>query len=483
MHHREPISPRAEALLFAADRAHHVDTVIAPALDAKRVVLCDRYIDSSLAYQGAGRKLSVEEIRRISRWATQGLTPDLTILLDISPTAGLARARGVEGGDKLEAESLQFHEAVRRAFLHLAEAEPRRYRVVDARRPVDVVAAEILDRGERTARAGERTHRDGAVHVRDGDDLSVWDDLIGQDEAVAVLQRAAGAAAAIAAGGDAPGGAMTHAWLFTGPAGSGRSVAARAFAAALQCERTPAGCGECSACHTVATRSHPDVHSVVPEGLSISVAEMRSVVARSARRPILGRWQVVVIEDADRLTEQASNALLKAVEEPPARTVFLLCVPSLHPDDVSLTIRSRCRLVSLRTPPAEAIAAVLRGRDGIDDATAEWAAAASQGHVGRARRLARDEAAREHRSCRARDPGVAHLDGGLPRRGGSARERGRGRGQGPVRVARCRRVRGAADRARRRRHRQGHGGDDARHDRRDPRSREAAEVAPDPHAA
>jgi dTMP kinase len=145
LHHREPISPRAEALLFAADRAHHVDTVIQPALEAKRVVLCDRYIDSSLAYQGAGRKLSVEEIRRISRWATQGLTPDLTILLDISPTAGLARARGSEGGDKLEAESLQFHEAVRRAFLHLAEAEPRRYRVVDARRPVDVVAAEILD--------------------------------------------------------------------------------------------------------------------------------------------------------------------------------------------------------------------------------------------------------------------------------------------------------------------------------------------------
>ena len=107
------------------------------------------------------------------------------------------------------------------------------------------------------------------------------------------------------------------------------------------------------------------MHSVVPEGLSISVAEMRSVVGRSARRPVLGRWQVVVIEDADRLTEQASNALLKAVEEPPPRTVFLLCVPSLHPDDVSLTIRSRCRLVTLRIPPPEAIAAVLQA-DGID---------------------------------------------------------------------------------------------------------------------
>jgi DNA polymerase-3 subunit delta' len=139
------------------------------------------------------------------------------------------------------------------------------------------------------------------------------------------------------------------------------------------------------------------VVSVVPEGLSIGVNEMREIVARAARRPMLGGWQVVVIEDADRLTEQASNALLKALEEPPARTVFLLCVPSLHPDDVSLTVRSRCRLVSLRTPPAEAVAAVL-GSDGVDAATAAWAAAASQGHVGRARRLARDDAAREHRA-------------------------------------------------------------------------------------
>jgi DNA polymerase-3 subunit delta' len=124
---------------------------------------------------------------------------------------------------------------------------------------------------------------------------------------------------------------------------------------------------------------------------------MRAVVARAARQPVLGHWQIVVIEDADRLTEQASNALLKALEEPPARTVFLLCVPSLHPDDVSLTIRSRCRLVSLRIPPSDAVADVLR-RDGVDADTAAWAAAASQGHVGRARRLARDEAARRHRA-------------------------------------------------------------------------------------
>ncbi|MGN6609282.1 MAG: DNA polymerase III subunit delta' [Jatrophihabitans sp.] len=224
--------------------------------------------------------------------------------------------------------------------------------------------------------------------------MTVWDGMIGQPEAIATLQAAARAAA----GQDATPGAMTHAWLFTGPPGSGRSVAARAFAAALQCERLDAvGCGECFACTAVAHRAHPDVHSVVPEGLSISVAEMRAIVARSARRPVTGRWQIVVIEDADRLTEQASNALLKAVEEPPERTVFLLCAPSTHPDDVSVTIRSRCRLVTLRTPRAADVAAVLVG-EGIDAETAEWAAAAGQGHVGRSRRLARDAAASDRRA-------------------------------------------------------------------------------------
>jgi dTMP kinase len=108
------------------------------------VVLTDRYVDSSLAYQGVGRKLSIDEIRRISRWATQGLIPDLTILLDMPVEAGLARARGEGDGDKLEAESLEFHRQVRRAFLQLAEAEPRRYCVIDASRPVDVVAGDVL---------------------------------------------------------------------------------------------------------------------------------------------------------------------------------------------------------------------------------------------------------------------------------------------------------------------------------------------------
>jgi DNA polymerase-3 subunit delta' len=228
--------------------------------------------------------------------------------------------------------------------------------------------------------------------------MSVWDDLVGQDDTVMQLRAAAAAAFDIVSGRPSQAGAMTHAWLFTGPPGSGRSVAARALAAALQCETTSAlGCGTCASCHLVQARTHPDVHSVVPEGLSIGVAEMRAVVGTAARLPSLGRWQVVVIEDADRLTEQAANALLKAVEEPPQRTVFLLCAPSTHPDDVPVTIRSRCRLVALRTPPAAAVSAVLQ-KSGVAPGTADWAAAAGQGHIGRSRRLVRDEDARSRRA-------------------------------------------------------------------------------------
>jgi len=190
---------------------------------------------------------------------------------------------------------------------------------------------------------------------------------------------------------------MTHAWLFTGPPGSGRSVAARAFAAALQCP--DGGCGVCAACHTALGGTHADVRFVVPEGLSIAVGEMRALVLRAASSPTQGRWQVLLVEDADRLTEAAGNALLKAIEEPPPRTVFLLCTPSTHPDDISVTIRSRCRVVPLRQPRPDAIATVLRARDGVDDGTAAWAAAAAQGHVGRARRLARDPQARSRRDA------------------------------------------------------------------------------------
>jgi len=232
---------------------------------------------------------------------------------------------------------------------------------------------------------------------------SVWSQLVGQEPAVDILSSAADAAAKIVAGEQVPAGAMTHAWLFTGPPGSGRSVAARTFAAALECA-TGTGCGECTGCRTTLHGTHADVRLVVPAGLSISVAEMRALVQAAARRPTTGEWQVVIIEDADRLTEGASNALLKAVEEPPDRTVFLLCAPSDHPEDVSVTIRSRCRLVNLRSPGPESIARVLVERDGVDPELASWAASVCGGHIGRARRLATDDNSRKRRETVLRIP-------------------------------------------------------------------------------
>lgn len=226
--------------------------------------------------------------------------------------------------------------------------------------------------------------------------MPVFTQLVGQDEAIATL-TAASASAKDLIDGTGSGAAMTHAWLFVGPPGSGRSVAARAFAQALQCR--DGGCGHCADCHTVKVGTHPDVHVVVPEGLSISVREIREIVRIAAFHPSGGRWQIVVIEDADRLTEGASNALLKAIEEPSAHTVFLLCAPTTHPDDVSVTIRSRCRVLPLRTPPAEAVAAVLIDRDGVDPESAHWAAQAAQGHIGRAKRLATDDVARQRRAA------------------------------------------------------------------------------------
>jgi DNA polymerase-3 subunit delta' len=189
---------------------------------------------------------------------------------------------------------------------------------------------------------------------------------------------------------------MTHAWLFTGPPGSGRSVAARAFAAALQCESSgEPGCGHCSGCRQALSGAHPDVALIVPEGLHLKIDEAREIIVRSSRAPTRGRWQVTLIEDADRMEERTSNTVLKAVEEPPPHSVLLLCAPSV--EDLLPTIRSRCRLAALRTPPTEAVASVLISRDGVDPAMAAFAAQAAQGHIGRAKRLATDEEARRER--------------------------------------------------------------------------------------
>jgi DNA polymerase-3 subunit delta' len=218
---------------------------------------------------------------------------------------------------------------------------------------------------------------------------SVFDNLIDQESVIKTLKEA------ITASKDSSNNSqnMTHSWLFTGPAGSGRSNAAIAFAAGLLCEK--GGCSTCINCTTTIEGSHADIELVRTEGLSIKVDEVRELITRTSWSPSVGNYRVVVIEDADRLTESAANALLKVIEEPGARTVWLLCAPTLA--DVIPTIRSRCRYLTLRTPSIKAVTQLLIERDGIDSQMAEFAANAAQGHIGRAKYLATNEEARKTR--------------------------------------------------------------------------------------
>lgn len=216
----------------------------------------------------------------------------------------------------------------------------------------------------------------------------VWADVVGQTAAVAQFRRAA-----------SPEGSLAQAWLITGPPGSGRSTAARAFAATLQCE-LGTGCGQCNACRTTLANTHPDVTVVATDKLSIAKDEVRALVMTAQRGPATSRHRVVIVEDADRMTAGTFNVLLKSIEEPPPSTVWMLCAPSA--EDLASTIRSRCRLVTLAVPSSAVVAELLQRRDGVQERLALRAARAAQGHIGLALRYATQPGSLEAREDSAR---------------------------------------------------------------------------------
>ncbi|MFT4185886.1 MAG: DNA polymerase III subunit delta' [Micrococcaceae bacterium] len=213
--------------------------------------------------------------------------------------------------------------------------------------------------------------------------MSVWDELVGQDKTVELLKRVVAS--------EQP----NHAWLFSGAPGSGRSNVARSFAAALNCE-TGTGCGTCKACNLVFAGSHPDVTIMATDKVTISIEEVRKLILKSYDRPSTARWRIIIVEDADRMTERTSNVLLKALEEPAPRTIWMLCAPS--PIDLQPTIRSRCQIITLAVPSAKQISKLLNTRDGIPEETAYKMAQISQGHIGVAKWLATSEQARNRRA-------------------------------------------------------------------------------------
>ncbi|MBO9627072.1 MAG: DNA polymerase III subunit delta' [Microbacterium sp.] len=212
-----------------------------------------------------------------------------------------------------------------------------------------------------------------------------WGDVWGQDAAVQTLRGAAADSAA-----------LSHAWLITGPPGSGRSTLAHAFAAALIAE----GPDDEATMRQVLAGTHPDVTALRTDKVIITIAEARALVERSYFAPSAGRYRVIVVEDADRMVERTSNVLLKALEEPPEQTVWILCAPSEA--DLLPTIRSRVRSLRLREPDVADVARLISLRTGVDEAVAEQAARHAQRHIGMAQRLATDDAARRRRDSTLR---------------------------------------------------------------------------------
>ena len=373
------LDDRAEALIAAADRAQHIAQVVRPALAAGRPVVSDRSVYSTLAYQGYGRGLDLDELRRINDWAVDGLWPARVILLDAPTGRRSPGASTVVTSTASRRPATTSTTGCSPASGRWPPPTRQRWTVVDAAADVDAVAARIR------AAVGERV---GAVTTLPGL-ASVWDGVVGQPTAVEHLRRAAAA--------------PVHAYLLVGPSGSTKHEAARAFAAALLAGDDDPGGRDA---RLALAGEHPDVHEVERVGAAISKDQAVEIVHLTSLAPVEGSRKVLILHDFHLLTGEAAARLLKSIEEPPPSTIFVV-LADFVPLDL-ITISSRCVRIDFRSIPDDVLAARLRA-DGVDDETTAVVVAAAGGDLTRARLLAHDPALVERRRAFAELP--RRLDG------------------------------------------------------------------------
>ncbi|MFO0948234.1 MAG: DNA polymerase III subunit delta' [Planctomycetota bacterium] len=348
-----------EMFLYMSSRAQLVDEVIAPALDRGNVVLCDRFLLSTVVYQGHAAGLDPEMIREVGKIATRGVLPDWTGVLDLDPAAAAARRQSPP--DRIEARSDEFHGKVRAGFLLEARRDPDRIRIIEASRDAVSVHQSIVKR------------------------LNVsWAPLVGHDAVLMQLRRALAR------------GRLGHAFLFVGPSGIGKRRAASHVAQGLLCEKhSPAAlepCGQCSGCKQVEEDAHPDFFSVAKpsDKHEMPIQVIQDLCERLSLKPARGRYKIAIVDDADLLNEEAANCFLKTLEEPPPASLLILLASSAETQ--LATIVSRCQILRFQELKPDVIADLLT-RLGVteDRSEAKRLAAWGTGSVGRAMEMAQED--------------------------------------------------------------------------------------------
>ena len=346
-----------ELLLYAAARAQLIEEVIRPALEDGKIVICDRFVESSAVYQGIARGMGIDLVYKVNQFAIGDTMPDLTIMIDLDAEAGISRKKKQAELDRMESETIDFHKKVVEGYRQLASLHPDRIYTVDGSLTIEEIHQKIV------SQVNKKFHGKG-------DGMKSFDAIIGHKKIISHFEEAIKT------------GKVSHAYLLSGEDGSGKMMIAKAVAKALLCEHKD-GCGECAACKQVDSLNHPDVIYITHEKYEIRVDDIRKGINETIDiKPYSGDYKIYIIDDADRMNAGAQNALLKTLEEPPAYAVILLLTN--NKDRLLDTILSRCVSMTLGSVRESEIEDYLKANTGASHADIAFAAAFSLGNIGRA---------------------------------------------------------------------------------------------------